>query len=207
MSHLCKVLITAKNLRHALFIKIGLAVRSLVKFCLGILGISSVSTFVLGVLYGFSYNGMLSPFGTALACFVGFSFFFLGFFHALHFLRSNSLESNPWVVDVKEMDRWFNTMYDTWLFYHDHIKWAQWNTLLSSVLTLLFGTSIWLIFVVLSAPRIIPENAWANSWNGWGIATMLMVLFAFSWYLYYTSVDRTPSPYPKGRLGDLPRRL
>ena len=180
---------------------------SLLKRSLVFLIVSLILIFVFGILYGFSYDGMLSPFGSALALFVTFSLFFLGFFGLLHLLSSNLLESNPWVVDANEMDRWFNPMYDTWLYYHDHKKWAKWNTLFSLVLTVLFGTSIWLVFTILSAPPTIPENSWTNSWTGWAIATALMVPFAFSWYLYYTSVDRTPSPFPKGRLSDLPRRL
>lgn len=117
------------------------------------LSVSLILTFVFGILYGFSYDGMLSPFGSALALFFAFSLTFLGFFGLLHLLSSWSLESNPWIVDVKEMDRWFNTMYDTWLFYHDHRKWAKWNTLFSSILAVLFATPIWIIFTfLLSAP-------------------------------------------------------
>lgn len=51
--------------------------------------------------------------------------------------------------------------------------------------------------------RVTPEAFWA----GWIIATISMILFAFTWYLNYTSVDRTPSPFPRGRLSDLPTRL
>jgi len=173
-----------------------------------LLVVTLILIFVFGILYGFSYDGMLSPFGSALVLFFAFSLFFLGFFGLSHLLSSWSLESNPWVVDVKEMDRWFNPMYDPWLFYHEHKKWAKWNTLISLVLTVLFGTPIWVVFTFIpSPPPNNPENSWTNSWTGWAIATTLMTLFAFSWYLYYTSVDRTLSPFPRGHLSDLPRRL
>jgi hypothetical protein len=170
--------------------------------------VSLILIFVFGILHGFSHDGVLSPFGYALALFVTFSLLFLVLFGLDYFFNAWRLESNTWVADVKEMDFLFNPMYWTWVFYHDHKKWASWNTLFSFVLTVLFGIPIWLVFTfILYAPPTMPWNSWTNSWTGWAIATALMGPLAFSWYLYYTSVDRTPSPFPKGRLSDLPRRL
>jgi hypothetical protein len=107
-------------------------------------------------------------------------------------------------VDVKEMGFWNNPMYTTWLFYHDHKKWAKWNTVAFSVFAVFVVSLFGAVFTFIPAlPPITPENFW----TGWAIATTLMFLFAFTWYLNYTSVDRTPSPFPKGHLSDIPRRL
>jgi len=133
---------------------------------------------------------------------------FMGFFYLIHFIESWRFELNLWVVDVKDMDGGFNPMGTTWLFYHDHKKWTQWCTIMSLIFAVSFGTLFgWVFVFILSASPIILGNLWTSFSVGWTIAMMLMVLFAFSWYKYYTSVDRTPFPYPRGRLSDLPRRL
>jgi hypothetical protein len=160
--------------------------------------------FVFGVLYEFLYDGTFSPFSSALALFFAFMLFFVGLFGLIHLFNSWTLESNSWVVDVKEMNFLFNPMYWNWLFYHDHKKWAKWNILFCSVSTVFFVTLFGTIFAfILSTLPITPQSFWI----GWAIAVALMVPFTISWYLYYTSVDRTPSPFPKGRLTDLPSRL
>jgi hypothetical protein len=168
------------------------------------LAISLILTFAIGSLLGFSHDGKLSPLGSALAFFFASMLLFLGLFGLIHLIGSWRLESNPWVVDVKEMGFWNNPMYITWLFYHDHKKWAKWNTAIFSVFAVfvvsLFGA---ILTFTPASPPITPENFW----TGWAIATTLMLLFAFTWYQNYASVDRTPSPFPKGRLSDIPRRL
>jgi len=110
---------------------------------------------------------------------------FLGIFGLDYFVRY--WRSNPWVVDVKEMGFWFNPMYWTWLFYHDHKKWAKWDTLIISAYAVFLVTLFGAIFVYVPALlRVTPEAFWA----GWIIATISMILFAFTWYLNYTSVDK-----------------
>ena len=170
----------------------------------GLFLISLILTLIVGSLFGFSGNGMFSPFGSALVLFFAFMLLFLGLFGLDYFVRYWRLEWNPWLVDVKEMGFWYNPMYWTWLFYHDHKKWAKWDTVIISACAVFLVTLFGAIFV--SVPALLPVTPEAF-WAGWIIATMLMILFAFTWYLNYTSVDRTPSPYPRGRLSDLPHRL
>lgn len=177
---------------------------SLLKMSLGLIVISLILIFAIGNLYGFSHDGMLSPFGSALVFFFAFMLLFLGIFGLDYFVQSWRLEANPWVADVKEMGFWFNPMYWTWIFCHYHKKWAKWNTVGISVCTIVLVTLFGAIFAFIpSQPPITPEAFW----TGWITATTLMILFAFTWYLNYTSVDRTPSPVPRGSLRDLPRRL
>lgn len=183
---------------------LGLDLHPSLKRSLVFLVVSLVLMFVFGVLYEFLYDGMFSPFVSALALFFALMLFFVGLFGLIYLLNCWTFESNSWVVDVKEMGRWLNPMYEIWLFYHDHKKWAKWNILFCSVFTVFFVTLFGVVFAfILSALPITPQSFWI----GWAIAMALMVPFTFSWYLYYTSVDRTPSPFPKGRLSDLPGRL
>lgn len=166
--------------------------------------ISLVLTFAIGGIYGFVSGGMLSPFGSALVFFFASMLLFLGGFGLEYYVLQWRLEWNTWVVDIKEMDFLFNPMYWTWLFCHDHKKWARWNIIIGTPCAIFIVTIFGAIFTFIpSLPPIAPETFWI----GWIIATELMIIFALTWYLHYTSVDRTPSPYPRGRLRDLPRRL
>lgn len=147
---------------------------------------------------------MLSTFGSALIFFIASMFLFLGIFGLDYFIQSWRLEWNSWVADVKEMGFWFNPMYWTWLFYHDHKKWAKWNTIASLACAIFLVTIFGVIFAFTpSLSRITSEDFW----TGWVIATTLMIFFAFNWYLYYKSVDKHPSPFPRRQLSDLPPRL
>jgi len=106
------------------------------------------------------------------------------------------LQWNEWIVDVKEMGFLFNSMYWVWLIYHNHKKWAKWSTLFAMTAA---NSLVTLFAVVLSSPQsarlISPEFFWTS----WAVATMLMIVFASTWYLYYAEVDRTPSPFPTAR--------
>jgi len=177
---------------------------SLLKISLGLLIISLVLTCALSGIYGFVSGGMLSPFGSALVFFFASMLLFLGGFGLEYYMLQWRLEWNTWVVDIQEMDFLFNPMYGAWLFYHDHKKWAKWNTIIGTPCAISIVTVFGAIFTFIPS---LPSIAAETFWIGWIIATELTIIFALTWYLYYTSVDRTPSPYPRGRLRDLPRRL
>jgi hypothetical protein len=161
-------------------------------------------TFAFGSIFGLASNGLPSPFGYALILLFAYVLLFLGTFGFEYFLLQWRLDWNPWVKDVKEMDFLFNPMYWTWLFFHDHKKWARWNTIISTPSVVFLVSLLGIAFGFFT--RSPPASAEAFL-VGWAISLVLMTLFAFTWYLYYASVDRTPSAFPRGRLSDLPSRL
>ncbi len=164
---------------------------------------SLVLAFAFGVVFGFSYDGVLSPFAFALLFFFAFLLVFLGAFGLDLFLESWRLEWNKWLVDVEDMGWLFNPMYWTWLLYHNHWRWTKLSVMVNLALTIMVVTAFGALLAFAASWPTIAESFW----TGWINATMMLILFAIAFYLKYTSVDRTPSPYPKGRLSDVPRRL
>lgn len=177
---------------------------SLFRTSLGLLVASLILTLVIGSIYGFSYaNGTLSPFGFTLVFFFALLLPFLVIFGLDLFFTSLRLEWNEWIVDVKEMDWLFNDMYWIWLIYHNHKKWAKWKIIIDAAITDLFVTIFAIVLEYSPKLPIGPESFW----TGWIIANIIMTLFATAFYLKYISVDRTPSPYPKGRLENVQNRI
>jgi hypothetical protein len=111
-------------------------------------------------------------------------FVFLGFFGLSYAVESIILDSNPWIRDVKEMGRWFNWMYSTWIFHKNRKTWVKWTTAFCFVGSILLVVEIGLIFYSSSyvITRMPLEVFWSGCIFGIASATLFVIgLYPILW--------------------------
>ena len=113
---------------------------------------------------------------TAVALYsILFTFIFFSIFFLTYICDSFYADVNPWVNTVKKMEWFFNPMYWAWLLRVDKRRWALYRTIISSLLTLLFGE---IIFYIFTYGKITLQN----SLIGFSIGCIFLIYLSLSWY-------------------------
>ena len=104
-----------------------------------------------------------------------------------------SATANPWVIKVDRMDGpFYNPMYTTWLFVRDRRRWAAFMSLLTVLVTPIFGL---FIFLFLTDGKISVNNHYL----GFSVGFAFLASLGFYWYKGYwkprTREEPPPLPY------------
>lgn len=105
---------------------------------------------------------------------------FLGFFILNGFFCFLYLDFNEWIYDVENMGFLYNPVFMIWLFAKHRERWAKWQTVFSSMVSLFLGVSL---FWLISFEQITQETFV----TGTLVSIAVVVLFSFVFHKSYVS--------------------